>query len=255
MHTKVKIVRTFWGEDISQYPDLTPIPTYRNQIVYVWGKNNRDHLHKLGYDVHLMEDDPFPTKDKQYAKKLLVLDHAINEFGEIMMLDWDCHILRPLDDKFYDYLSSKSIQCPLYCQHVDTANALYEVFGNNHDEKDKFMHFAKLMEQEFNKYSWRYQQSLVSPNFGFFYTRDKLIGKKLLEITEKNDLVGCIEEHAMWIYANCTLEEYLERHQPLFIQGVSDDRTDHPFKISVVQRNLNAYISSKLPMDLYLKHI
>lgn len=255
MNTKVKIVRVFWGEDISQYPDLAPIPTYKNQIVYVWGRHNRDYLKKIGYEVYLMEDDPFPSEEKQYAKKLIVLDHAVNSFGEIMMLDWDCHILRPLDDVFYSYLSSKPIQCPLYCQHASTLDALYEVFGDNQSEKNKFMDFAKMMEQEFNKYSWIYQDSLVSPNFGFFYTRDKSIGKKLLDIVEHNNIVGCIEEHAMWVYANCTLEEYLERYQPLFIQGVSDDRTDHDFMISVVQRKLNAYIDDKLQMDLYLKHI
>lgn len=255
MNTKFKIVRTFWGDDISQYPELTPLPVYTNQIVYVWGKENEKHLQKLGYKTELMLDDPFPNEDKQYGKKLLVLDHAVRKYGEIMMLDWDCYILRPIDGKFYDYLLSKETQCPLYAQHVNTVDALYEVFGKNHEDKEKFKNFAEMMRVEFAKYSWKVDDYLVSPNFGFLYTRDVELGKKLLDIMDSHNLVGCIEEHAMWIYANCSLDEYLERYHPVFVQGVSDDRTDHDFMISKVQRALNKLISEKINMDLYLKHI
>jgi hypothetical protein len=59
----------------------------------------------------------------------------------------------------------------------------------------------------------------------------------------------------MWIYANCTLTEYIERYQPRFVQGVSDDRTDHEFIISKVQRAINKYISESIDMNIYIKHI
>jgi len=255
MNTRFKIVRTFWGEDISQYPELTPLPVYKNQVVYVWGEENERHLNKLGYQTILMVDDPFPGEDKQYGKKLLVLDDAVKRYGEIMMMDWDCYVLRNLDSEFYRNIQLKETQCPVYAQHENTLEALYEVFGQNDKGKDRFRSFAEIMNVEFAKYSWRVDNYLVSPNFGFFYTRDKGVGNKLLDIMESNDLKGCIEEHAMWIYANCSLDEYIQRFHPAFVQGVSDDRTDHNFMISRVQRSLNAYVASKIDMSIYIKHI
>jgi len=59
----------------------------------------------------------------------------------------------------------------------------------------------------------------------------------------------------MLLYANCSLEEYIDRYQPTYVQGVSDDRTDHYFKISKIQRKLNKYINNKIDMDIYFKHI
>jgi hypothetical protein len=183
---------------------------------------------------------------------LIALKLALEEFKEVMMLDWDCYILRPLDAQFYEYLKNKPVQCPLYSQHTRVVPALLEAFP---DPSDKLNQFFLKMEEGFNKYSWELENGLVSPNFSMVYTRDIALGQVLLDIAIENKLEGCIEEHAFYIYSNCTLEEYLEKYQPYFVQGVSQDRTNHDLMISKVQSHLNNYIDSKLSMDIYLKHI
>lgn len=255
MNTTVKIVRALWGEDGKTLKEVPIVPTIKNQIVYVWGKENNNELRRRGYDTILMDEVGFDEPQKQYGRKLIALDLALKEFGEVMMIDWDCHILRPLDGKFYDYLLSKEIQCPLYAQHKHTSKALQEVFmgiGNFNEELEVY---TKSMEEEFTKYSWVVGDALATPNFSFVYSRNKTLGEDLIQIAKENDLIGCIEEHAMWIYANCSVTEYIERYQPCFVQGVSDDRTDHEFIISKAQRGLNAFVSDRIQMDIYLKHI
>jgi hypothetical protein len=260
--SSIKIIRTYWGSNTKTINELPPFPIYPAQeVVYVWGIENEKRLKSIGYETRLVSNDPlshpdypyFSTYPTQYGNKLISLKLALEEFEEIIMLDWDCYILRPWDHQFYTYLNSKPIQCPLYTQHRDTVKSLDEAYSG--EELGDVEGFFQMVEVGFTKYSWKYEEGLVSPNFGFFYTRDKSIGDMLLDITFKNKLEGCIEEHAFQIYANCSLDEYLTTYQPLFVQGVSRDMTDHNLMVSNIQRKLNNYIDSKLPMDLYLKHI
>lgn len=255
MNTSVKVIRALWGDDGKSLREAPIIPTIKNQIVYVWGAGNNEELRRRGYDTVLMDNVGFDEPNKFYGRKLIALDLALKEFGEVMMLDWDCHILRPLDDKFYEYLKSSPVQCPLYCQHKNTSKALQEIFTITGAIGDELEVYTNTMQEEFTKYSWALEDALVTPNFGFVYSRDKSLGEDLIQIATENNLIGCIEEHAMWIYSKCSLDEYINKYHPVFVQGVSDDRTDHEFMISRVQRKLNKFISEKIPMDLYLKHI
>lgn len=255
MNTEVKIVRALWGEDGKSLREVPIVPTIKNQIVYVWGAENNEELRRRGYDTVLMDNAGFDEPSKLYGRKLIALDLALKEFGEVILLDWDCHILRPLDDKFYGYLDSRPVQCPLYAQHKHTSEALREIFSIIGDVSEELEIYTKTMEEEFTKYSWGLDDALVTPNFSFVYSRDKKLGEDLIQIAIDNDLIGCIEEHAMWLYCKCSLDDYVKKYQPVFVQGVSDDRTDHEFMISKVQRKVNKFISEKIPMDLYLKHI
>lgn len=259
MNTSVKIVRALWANKGSTrvFNEIPKIPTVKNQVVYVWQRDVEEYLIRLGYETRFVDDDYFIEENKtEYGRKLIALDLALKEFGEVLLLDWDCHFLRPFDDKFYNYLNEKPIQCPLYTQHVDTAKSLFETFDViNNPFLEYFEPYAIEIEKGFSKYSWKMDDCLIGPNFSCVYSRDVTFGEQLIKIAKENDIRGCVEEHAMWIYANCTLEEYLERYQPVFVQGVSDDRTDHEFKVSKVQRKVNQYISEKVNMDLYLKHI
>lgn len=257
MHTTVKVIRVLWKSErgVNVFSQVPRIPTIKNQVVYVWREDVEQHLKLLGYETRLLKDNTFEEKyDSEYGRKLIALYLALKEFGEVLLLDWDCHILRPFDDNFYSALAERPVQCPLYAQHKNTSEAFFEAFPDK--LKDPyFPKFAKVMEDHFVKYSWELGDGLVTPNFGCVYSRDVNFAKDLIRIAIDNNIKGCVEEHAMWIYANCTLEEYLERYQPVFVQGVSDDRTDHNLEICKVQRELNSYVASKLTMDLYLKHI
>lgn len=257
MNTKVKIVRALWLNNKSNdvFREIPTIPTIENQVVYVWGMDTQLHLKKLGYETRLVTDTRFDEQTStEYGRKLVAMDMALKEFGEVLLMDWDCHILRPLDDNFYGMLSEKETQCPLYCQHKRTVYSLMEALPKYKDDPS-FNSFASDMQVNFGKYSWTFGDGLATPNFGCVYSRDVNFAKDLIDISISNNITGCVEEHAMWIYAGCSMEEYIERYHPRFVQGVSDDRTDHEFIISKVQRALNKHISETINMDLYIKHI
>ena len=82
------------------------------------GKDNETELKSRGYETRFVEEETSP-----FAYDLLELIYgsidssfalALKEYGEVILLDWDCYILRPLDDDFYKELRKKPIQCPLY---------------------------------------------------------------------------------------------------------------------------------------------
>lgn len=257
MNTTIKIVRAIWANAGSThvFNEIPKTPTFNNQVVYVWGEDVERYIKQLGYETRLVKDNRFAEKENtEYGRKLIALDLALKEFGEVLLLDWDCYILRPLEGKFYDYLLSKETQCPLYAQHKNTAEAFYEAFPDKRDDLI-FPAFANTMEINFNKYSWKFGDGLATPNFGCVYSRDPLFAEQLIKIAIDNKIKGCVEEHAMWLYSNCSLVEYINKFHPVFVQGVSEDMTCHDLMISDVQRKLNTFISETIDMDIYLKHM
>jgi len=254
MNTTVKIVRSFWGDDLKAFREVPPVPIYPNQVVYVWSEEHNTFFKNRGYETRIVNDDKFKTYNSRYAKKLVALDLSLKEFGEVMMIDWDCLILREIDDTFYKYLLEKPIQCAIYSHHKDIKNALCETFGNTPLSKEQLDYFT-IVEQNFNKYSWRLNENIAAPNFGFFYSRNPKIGEELLNIVNKYSLEGCIEEHAMWIYVNCSMDEYIDLYHPRFMYGVSNDVNTCEFRICEAQREMNRYVDTKILIDEYLKHI
>lgn len=255
METNIKIIRALWGNSEETISEIPSIPIYQNQVVFVWGENNEKILRERGYDVIPMKDkmpDIYNNYGGRFFRKLLALDEGLKRYGEVILLDWDCYILRELDNNFYKYLSEKPIQCPLYAQPKNIYESWDESFPA--DSKDK-MSFYSLCEKNFNKYSWEIDDYLVTPNFGFVYSRDINLGKNLIDISNKYNLNGCIEEHAMYLYSNCEIDEYIEKYQPHFVKGVSDTMTNTNFYISNVQKRFNEYMESKIEIDLYLEHM
>lgn len=253
MNSKIKIIRAYWGDNINTKLEVPIIPLVNNQIVYVWGEDNEKFFKERGYETRLVTiQDPCKIDHTNYLiRKLIALDLALQEFDEVIFLDWDCYILRELDDNFYEYLNSKPIQCPLYAHCLDPYQCISEYYTSL--EKNDI----ELKQQTsfyFKKYSWILDDMLIIPNFGCVYSRDKNLGKDLLNIALKNNLKGCVDEGAMFIYTNCSLEEYIEKYQPVFVQGVSDMVTRSKYYISSIQRKFNEYLKTKLDFDPYLEH-
>jgi hypothetical protein len=255
MYTTVKIIRAVWGDSEKTRWEVPPFPIYSNQIVYVWGIDNEKWLKERGYETRLIEESKFieyATFNGQFLRKLIALDLALQEFGEVILLDWDCYILRELDDNFYELLKEKPIQCPLYAHHIDVKKSCLEVdtFPSN-----DIRSFIDLIDVTIKKYSWKHDGILVSPNFCFVYSRDIELGKKLIDITLENNIMGCIEEHAMFLYANCTVDEYIDRYQPKVVNGTSDTVTINDLMSERSRKQMNNYIANKIDLDIYLEHI
>lgn len=255
MNTKVKIVRVNWGNINFGLIEIPIVPIFPNQIVYVWGEENNRVLKSRGYKTKLMpplDDDIYSEYNGRFIRKLIALDLALKEYGEVILLDWDCYILRELDETFYNYLKEKPIQCPIYGQFERVSESCVES-DPNINEND--LNFVKLLDTTFKQYSWKYEDVYGSPNFSCVYSRDVNFGKDLLDITLKHKILGCIEEHAMWVYANCTMEEYMKRYQPKFLLGVSNQVVQHSNLAQTARKKINDYVESHVPMDIYLEHI
>lgn len=256
MKSEVKIIRTLYGtQKHDVFREIPPIPTITNQVVYVWGIENEKWLKNRGYETRLQDSKDLPdyiTDKTHLYMKLVTLDLALQEFGEVMFLDWDCKILRELDSTFYGYLKQKPIQCPIYSHYKEPLESLLEY---NKDPTPFYQEFYDHMNKTIKKFSWEYEDMLVIPNFGFFYSRDKTVGRKLRDVVDKHEFHGIVDEIGMFIHVDCGLDEYIEKYHPVFVKGVSDDITDTNLLISQVQRRLNKYVESKLDMDIYLKHL
>lgn len=258
----IKIIRTFFGDNHDSKKEISPFPTLPlDEIVYVWGEENQKYIIDKGFEIRPVSDDLYPyfnSYHTRYGRKLVALKLALEEFDEVIMLDWDCYLLRPLDNNFYKYLEDKPIQCPLYSHHINTAKS-FIARKELQPVSDKQQEWWEVIEKELVKYNWKYKKdTLITPNFGFVYSRDKEFGNDLLDIALEYKLKGCIEEHAMFIYADCSFEEYLLLYQPLVVQGVTQDNDLSSFPINFagrVQQRFNKHMDTLLNMDLYLKHI
>lgn len=254
----IKIIRALWGGNKDTLKEVPPVPLFGSEeIVYVWGIHLEKELKKHGYTTVLINEDLYPYFNDyktEYGKKLIALDIALKEFGEVILLDWDNLPLRPLDAKFFNYLKDKPIQCPLYSQHVDTANSFFESDRREHIPQ-KALELFNIIERELKKYSWKFnKEMLLTPNFSFVYSRVKTLGEELIKIALDNKIEGCVEEHAMFLYSKCSYQEYLKNYQPLVVEGVAQDIEILNVPVCRVQREFNQYVDSILPMDLYFKH-
>ena len=229
-----KIVRTLWTNKyadpdwsaINLYPEIPESPIFDNEIVYVWGKENLDYLKEKGYNCIEMDDNEYPYFNKeftQHGKKLIALDKALKEFGEVILLDWDCV---PVKDLNQDIIRFKETSVPVYCYTEKLLKKLKE----------------NKLKKELEKYHWKVDDMFITPNFGCVYTRDKKLGEKLLIESIKNNIEYCVEEHAMFSFANCSLDKFIEKYHPGFCYGRSNNK-------------INNYIDTKIFIDEYFKHL
>lgn len=211
--SKLKIIRALWTNPWAPsnwtekqiYPEIPLKPTYPEEIVYVWGEDNANLLQERGYNYVKMDDNEYPYFNKEYTqhgKKLIALDKALKEFGEALLLDWDCFQINDID---IEIIRQKETQVPLYCY---TESQLKIISNENIP-----------LEEELRKYHWKLEDMLVSPNFGFAYSRDRKFAENLIKEAISNKINYCIEEHAMFKYANCTLDEYIKKYHPTTCYG------------------------------------
>jgi hypothetical protein len=255
----MQIVRTFWG---------TMTPTYLaqiensvndslNEIVYVWGKDNHDIITSKGFDTILVSNEPYDPKIsnshhfhdyRNMHHKLVCIDMATKQFGEILFLDWDCKLVKPLDDNFYHELKNgNSIQAPLYVYPKESLNTLID--ENNDDVMDRFFKTLKL---NLEKYSYEWNDCYVVPNTGFVYCRDSDLTTHLCDLSEEFELEILVEEFALYVYVSSlySLEEYINNIEPSVISGKSHGN----LKWDEHQVKLDLFISSIKSKDNYFIH-
>jgi hypothetical protein len=227
---QIQIVRTFWGTMTPTYLSQieNSVNDSLNEIVYVWGTDNHDIITSMGFDSILVSNEPYDPKIsnshhfqdfRNMHHKLVCIDMATKQFGEILFLDWDCKLVKPLDENFYHELrNGNSIQAPLYVYPKESLNTLVD--ENNGDVMDKFFKTLKL---NLEKYSYEWNNCYVVPNTGFVYCRDSDLTTHLCDLSEEFELEILVEEFALYVYASSlySLEEYIYKLEPSVISGKS----------------------------------
>jgi len=266
----MQIVRTFWGEMNHTYTLQIIDSINLNEIVYVWGKDNYDFIISKGFRCILVSDQPYDyTISKAHHlhdyrnmhHKLVCIDMATKEFGEILFLDWDCKLIKVLDDNFYNRIrSGNSIQVPLYMYPKESLDSLID---NNTDEV--MTKFFSNLRKNIKKYSYDWNGCYVLPNTGFVYCRDSSLTSHLCDLSNKLELEILVEEFALYIYTSSmySLEEYIQKIEPSFISGKSNGhgiiQGDEEFcTMSNIwnnyQNKFNEYVSSIKEKDIYFLH-
>lgn len=84
--------------------------------VYVFGEDNYAMTQELGFDSVLIDKRPiiWDMDTEQFRHKLEVFDKAMEDFDEIVFLDWDTIPVKPIPDNFWEKMEEKaSFQSPL----------------------------------------------------------------------------------------------------------------------------------------------
>ena len=248
----MKIIRVLWGENITHEIPRKPLFPDIEEVVYVFGIENFWFLKERGYTTRLVKDDLFNGELNWFGKKLQALDLALQEFGEVLLLDWDCYLSKPLDNYLFESLKKKPIQIPLYIQHKNTKEATLEILPH---QSKKLLEELDLLEEGFKKYGWKWKEGIVAPNFGFVYCRDKSFGKNLVNIALDHNLNSVVDEFATLIYVDCTLDEYIEKYSPDLLMGRSDKITIYDCKSHKISRKFNKFLNKKLNIKPYFEHV
>jgi len=124
-NTSKIFVRGLWGyEDRKEYVykrrkkisnDILLVqhnPFEQPFVTYVFGEDNYKFLIDEGFDCRLVDKNPMiwghdRLKEHQYGHKLKIFQAATEEFNEIVFLDWDCMLAKPIHKNFWDIMGKK----------------------------------------------------------------------------------------------------------------------------------------------------
>lgn len=265
----MKVVRLFWGDlgvfnsKFKTQIDRASQSPIENQIVYVWGKENENFFIDRGFDTKLVSDTPYTEgfgeghhmfNYTSLLHKLMGVDIAVKEFGEILFLDWDCYLLKPFDDKFISLIRERGpLQVPLYIYPYEGIQDLL-----NRDLYEEFVvNFATVLKDNLEVYSYKEELGYVLPNTGFMYCRDSNISSDLLKYGIEYNLKAVPDEFAVMAYAmkhNLNLKDYIQTIEPLVINGKLQEDEDAPYWVKS-QKFLNNLTSSFLEKEIYFNHV
>lgn len=252
MDTKqIKVIRALWG-DYKKFKHEIPLSPLFDEVVYVWGEANNNFLTSLGYKTVLVDRNDFAITNefKRYLPKLYAFDYGCRDFQKILFLDWDTIPKRELTQEFYNDLDSKEFSAPLYCYPKGL-----EVIPSAVSDEYASAWISKQIPY-LEKYAWKMDNLSIIPNAGFVYISNQNIASSLLYAAFHFNLETLIEEFALTIYADCTLEDYILKYEPSTIRGRSNNDF---FNLGPIEgyysKQLNDYIEKSITKDIYFEHI
>lgn len=262
--TPIKVVRAYWGVQKRFWKEIPEKPLW-DELVYVWGKENEDRFRSMGYETRLMGEEvtkfEYSTIYDHFAHKLDVFDQAERDWKEFLFLDWDVEIVKEIDGRFWELVRSKPLQCPVYGYPRDYEKKIWEHIEANPQKKwvqeldPNTRDWVRVQNELLEKYNWNREDLQLVPNVCFFYSNHTGIPAKLKEIYERGEIKTCIEEFAMYAFADCSLDEFIERYEPYVIRGREDDCYHFDLEEDDTMRRINRYVDAKIEKEIYLTHI
>lgn len=237
------IIRALWG-DYFIHTNGSEIPKKQlfsefNETVFVWGIENQGFLNSLGYKTILVSEKSDLYHKNTLEHKLDALSLGYENFGEVLFLDWDVKLLKPLDNNFISRLSSPTM-------------TIYSYPIGYHEYTESYE--TEFIEQ-LKKYSWEWEDKLVLPNASFMYVNDFDLGKELKDIHKKNNFHTLLDEFGFFVYCNCSMEDYIKNFNSTSLFGRADTQMFHLNDEWVNTSSLlNSYVSSLIDMDVYFEH-
>ena len=202
-----KFIRTLWGEYDSSDKNKLRRKKMENDIrlllrnpnkvdfkTYVFGEDNLKFLIDQGIeDCELIDKKPivWDMGTQQFRHKIEAFKIGIEEFDEIVFLDWDCQAIKPIPIDFWDVLR----------------------------KKEKIQAIMRMYKRR--KAYWRKEDQRKIPCASFVYINDKDVGKDLVEMWNKMKKPWS-EEIVMMRYMEEInggwkgIEDYWEKFEPDF---------------------------------------
>ncbi len=257
----VQFIRSYWGdlenffrrhkdeiENISKKSKL-------NETIYVWGEYNYNFIKSLGLNCILMSNksteygnDYFFHSDKYMLHKLYAIKRGVEDYKEVIFLDWDCEQIKEIDDKFYEllYKQNEKIQVPLYVYPKNYDEFIFEKWTNMPlKEKNYIMKQKKYLE----KHNFDWGDNFVTPNAGFIYCSDEKVINELIDLNESLKIGIASEEMTFLEYSKSKVGDitgYIKNYEPLVCNGKIGTHFN--------QKELDDYILQFVEKDIYFIH-
>lgn len=173
-------------------------PFNLQHVTYAFGRDNEKRLLDLGcLDVRLLDARPYVfAKDYLFRNKMEMIKVALQEFDEIIWLDWDCNIVKTVSDNLWERMYSKE---PIQ---------------------------ACLHQYQRRRCFWRKRSKEMVANTGFLYIRDKGLMPDVLKAWEttgrsSNDEIAFTYVIDRLMGGWRGIAAYWERFEPTFCQTKS----------------------------------
>jgi len=126
-------------------------------VCYTFGEDNHKFLLDEGIDSKLVDKRPivWDIDTEQFRHKLEVFKQAMQDFDEIVFLDWDTIPIKPLPKKFWKTLGKKS-----------SFQAVMRIYNRK-------------------KLAWRKKDKRKIPCASFVYCRDEAVADELCKLWEE----------------------------------------------------------------------
>jgi len=126
-------------------------------VVYVFGSENYEELTRQGFECKLIDELPvkYDVELNFWRHKLDIFKYAMEDFDEIVFLDWDCRPTKKLPDDFWERMSKKAV----------------------------FQ--ANLFQYRTKRCLWRKEEWRKTCNGGFVYMADKSIPQEIINIYDE----------------------------------------------------------------------